>query len=41
MTMREVVNGLEHLVDRTVGLDIHKKLNFLIRATPCGDISIY
>ena len=41
MTRREVVKGWERVVDRTVGLDIHKKLNFLIRATPCGDISIY
>ena len=41
MTRREVVNGWERVVDRTVDLHVHKKLNFLIRAMPCDNISMY
>lgn len=41
MTRREVVNGWERVVDRTVGLHVHKKLNLFIRAMPCDDISIH
>ena len=31
MTRREVVNGWEYGVDRTVGLHIHEKLDLLIK----------
>jgi hypothetical protein len=41
MTRREVVNGLERVVDRTVGLHSYKKTNLLMKTLLYGNISIY